>query len=70
MATVTGRQNWIESHFNENSQMHEHTTIEFCVRIMDRKNLNGCTPFPNVSLWLCLPTLVLVNLYCVVFQMQ
>ena len=39
----------IGSHFNKNGYMHEKTTIEFCVRIVGRKNLNWCTPFFAVS---------------------
>ncbi len=40
----------IGSYFNKKLYMHEQTTIEFDVRIMDRKNLNWCTPFSGVSL--------------------
>ncbi len=40
----------IASHFNKNAYMHEQTTIEFGVRIVNRKNLNRCTPFFGVSL--------------------
>ena len=40
----------IGSHFNKNAYMHEQTTIEFGVRIVDRKNLNWCTPFFDVNM--------------------
>ncbi len=37
----------IGSHFHKNAYMHEQT-IEFGVRIVGRKNLNGCTPFSGI----------------------
>ncbi len=40
----------IGSHFNKNTYMHEQTTIEFGVRIVNRKNLNWWKPFSDVSL--------------------
>ncbi len=39
-----------ESNFNKNAYMHDQTTIEIGVRIVDRKNLNWCTPFSAVNL--------------------
>ncbi len=38
----------IGSHVHKNVYMHEQITIEFGVRIGDRKNLNWCTPFVDV----------------------
>ena len=40
----------IGSYFNKNAYMHEQVTIQFGVHIVDRKNLNWCTPFLDVSL--------------------
>ncbi len=40
----------IGSYFNKNAYMHKQTTREVGVRIVDRKNLNWCTPFSAVSL--------------------
>ncbi len=39
----------IGSYFNKNAYMHEQVTIQFGVHIVDRKNLNWCTPFLDVS---------------------
>ncbi len=38
-------------HFNTNEYMHEQTTIGFGVHISNRKYLNWCTPFSDVSQW-------------------
>ena len=54
----------IGSHFNKNAYMHEQTTIEFNVRIADRKNLNWCTPCSAVSLWfVCITVSLQVYLF-------
>ncbi len=51
----------IGSHFNKNAYIHEQTTIEFGVRIVDRKNLNLCTPFSGVSQWFVMHVFMLLR---------
>ncbi len=46
----------IGPHSNKNAYMHEQTTTEVGVCIVDRKNLNLCTPFSAVSLWCTMAT--------------